>query len=72
MEGNKLKVRLVVMALLVVAMSLAVTAKLYDLQIIKGDSYYRQSEKKITRTVKVDANRGEILDRYGRVLCQTD
>lgn len=68
MEGNKLKVRLVVMALLVVAMSLAVTAKLYDLQIINGDSYYRQSEKKITRTVKVDANRGEILDRYGRVL----
>ena len=43
----------------IVAMSFVVTARLYDLQIINGDSYYRQSEK-ITRTVKVDANRGEI------------
>ena len=72
MEGNKLKVRLVVMALLVVAMSLAVTAKLYDLQIINGDSYYRQSEKKITRTVKVDATGEKYWTAMGVSLCQTD
>jgi penicillin-binding protein 2 len=68
MEGFKLKIRLTVVALITVAMSLAVTARLYNLQIVNGDSYYKQSEKKITRSVKVEANRGEILDRYGRKL----
>jgi len=68
MEGFKLKIRLAVLALITVAMSLTVTARLYNLQIINGDSYYRQSEKKITRSVQVEANRGEILDRYGRKL----
>lgn len=68
MEGIKLKIRLAVLVIITVAMSLVVTARLYNLQIINGDSYYRQSEKKITRSVKVEANRGEILDRYGRKL----
>ena len=41
---------------------------LYDLQIVQGDEYYHQSEL-ISHTKRVvTAARGNILDRYGRVL----
>lgn len=68
MEGTRLKIRLGLMGLLLIVLFFVVGARLYDLQIINGDSYYRQSEKKITRSVVVEAGRGEILDRYGRKL----
>ncbi len=41
---------------------------LYDLQINKGEEYLAQSQRKIAVTETVEAARGEILDRYGRVL----
>ena len=41
---------------------------LYKLQIIEGEAYYRQSEQLVTDTHAVTAARGNILDRYGRVL----
>ena len=43
-------------------------ASLYDLQINNGEAYYRQSQRKIAETELVEANRGQILDRNGRVL----
>ena len=68
MEGLKLNIRIGILAAITIIMSFVAAARLYELQIVKGDSYYRQSEKKITRSVEVEANRGEILDRYGRKL----
>ena len=41
---------------------------LYGLQIIHGEDYLAQSQRKIAATETVEAARGEILDRYGRVL----
>ena len=41
---------------------------LYGLQIINGEDYLQQSQRKIAATETVEAARGEILDRYGRVL----
>lgn len=41
---------------------------LYNLQVVHGAEYRNQSVKRITNTVTVEAARGEILDRYGRVL----
>ena len=41
---------------------------LYDLQIIQGEVYYNQSQEITTETKTVTAARGNILDRYGRVL----
>ena len=41
---------------------------LYRLQIIEGDKYYHQSEEITQETKTVTAARGNILDRYGRVL----
>ena len=41
---------------------------LYDLQYVHGADYLAQSRRKIAKTETVEAARGKILDRYGRVL----
>jgi len=41
---------------------------LYKLQIIEGEKYYNQSNEITTEEKTVTAARGNILDRYGRVL----
>lgn len=41
---------------------------LYDAQVVNGAYYYERSKTKITATEVVAPARGEILDRYGRVL----
>ena len=55
----------------VVLMALLLTglgSVLYDLQINNGEAYRRQSQYKIAETETVEAGRGQILDRNGRVL----
>lgn len=42
--------------------------KLYDLQIVNGESYREQSEKRLVREIDVEGPRGEIYDRYGKLL----
>ena len=56
----------VVVLLAIVLTSLGST--LYDLQINSGEEYYEQSIHKIAETETVEAGRGQILDRNGRVL----
>ena len=55
-----------VVLLAIVLTSLGAT--LYDLQINNGEEYYAQSQRKIAETETVEAGRGQILDRNGRVL----
>ncbi len=52
--------------LAVVVSSLGVT--LYDIQVNDGEEYYRQSQTKISEYETVEAGRGQLLDRNGRVL----
>ena len=42
--------------------------QLYDLQIVNGASYREQSENRLVREIKVSAPRGEIYDRYGKLI----
>lgn len=59
------------MLAVVVLMALLLTglgSVLYDLQINNGETYRRQSQYKIAETETVEAGRGQILDRNGRVL----
>ncbi len=42
--------------------------ELYQLQIIEGEKYYNQSNEITTEERPITAARGNILDRYGRVL----
>ena len=60
--------RLVAMALILVLLLTVYLVFLYKLQIIKGEEYYNRSNEISTTTRPVTAARGNILDRYGRVL----
>ena len=57
----------VIAAVFAVLMMIYLVA-LYDLQIIQGAEYYAQGENSMTSTEVVSAARGNVLDRYGRVL----
>ncbi len=54
--------------LLLALMVTGMGATLYDLQINNGDSYLKQTQKKIAESQSVPAARGQILDRNGQVL----
>ena len=60
--------RLVAMALLLLALLVIFFVAIYKLQIIEGSAYYEESLNSVTTTQRVRAARGNILDRYGRVL----
>ncbi len=61
-------VRLFAFGLLVVALLALCVGTLYKLQIIEGAAYYEESQNKQGSEQTVTAARGNILDRYGRVL----
>jgi penicillin-binding protein 2 len=45
--------------------------RLFQLQIVQGEELRQQSVRNSVRTVRLDAPRGEILDRDGRVVAST-
>ena len=51
MEERTLNLRLCVMGAVTVILALIFCVRLYDMQIVNGDSYYKQSEKKITQPI---------------------
>ena len=60
--------RLAALIILTISLTVIFFISLYRLQIIEGAAYYEQSENSIVTTSTVVAARGNILDRYGRVL----
>lgn len=60
--------RMAVMIVLVLSLTVVFLINLYRLQIVEGADYYAQSQNSIVTTNTVVAARGNILDRYGRVL----
>jgi len=60
--------RLAFTIILIISLSVVFFVSLYRLQIIDGAAYYEQSQNSIVTTTTVVAARGNILDRYGRVL----
>ena len=60
--------RLAAFALVVVLLIALCAGTLYKLQIIEGAAYYEESQNDLTSYPSVTAARGNILDRYGRVL----
>lgn len=60
--------RLIFLILLIIALTVTYAVALYKLQIVEGARYYEQSQNSIVTTQTVTAARGNILDRYGRVL----
>jgi penicillin-binding protein 2 len=62
------RLRMSIVALVVLALFVALFARLYDLQVVGSDRYQVQAEANRVRTVPVPAPRGRILDRSGEVL----
>ena len=46
--------------------------KLFDLQVVNGASYREQSEKRLVREVTTSAPRGNIYDRYGKLMVTSE
>lgn len=62
------KDRIIVLASVLALLLIIYIVALYNLQIIEGKAYYEESRNFTTTTSTVVAARGNILDRYGRVL----
>lgn len=68
MEEHRFSIRMgVLLGLFFFAIALFL-GNLYQLQIVDGADYAARAASKIARTETVEAARGQILDRYGRVL----
>ena len=68
MEAKQFHRRVWAVAVLIGIIFLCMGGVLFDLQINRGDEFYLRSQYKIAETRTVEAARGRILDRNGRVL----
>ena len=62
--------RLAVMTLVTLALIIVSVVTLYKLQIVEGRAYYEESRNNQVSYKTINAARGSIMDRYGRVLVQ--
>ena len=62
--------RLAALAVLAAALLIVSIITLYKLQIIDGRAYYEESKNHVVSKETVAAARGNIMDRYGRVLVE--
>ena len=60
--------RLLAMALILVLLLTVYLVFLYDLQIVQGEEYYNRSNELSDEVRTVTATRGNIFDRYGRLM----
>lgn len=60
--------RELILSIVIVLVSAIFLIQLFNLQILEGASYRAQAEKRMVRTEKITASRGEIYDRNGIVL----
>ena len=67
-EARRLRLRSNLLIAIFCAVLAAFFAVLYQAQIVRGDSYLSNSTVRNVQTEQVNSVRGEILDRYGRVL----
>jgi len=62
------KSRLLSLAAVLLVLLTVYLVELYKLQIVEGQKYYEESKNSVVTTETVIAARGNILDRYGRLL----
>jgi len=64
----RLALRIGVLGVLALALFAVLFLRLWALQVLSGAQYLRAAQNNQLRTVRVQAPRGPILDRYGRIL----
>ena len=69
---NDVGIRFNVLMVIVCIVGIVFICQLFNLQIVNGASYREQSENRLVREIKVTAPRGEIYDRYGKLLVTND
>ena len=65
---NNVGTRFNILMIIVCIVGVVFVCQLFNLQIVNGASYRQQSENRLVREIKVTAPRGEIYDRYGKLL----
>ena len=60
--------RVAALACLLALLVIVFVVALYKLQIVDGKAYYEENRNSVASSQTVEAARGSILDRYGRVL----
>ena len=68
MKSKISSARVAVFGVIILSLIAACVGKLYQLQIVQGAAYYDMSLNSRVSYLTVEAARGNILDRYGRVL----
>ncbi len=68
MDDGYIKLRFILLRALLVASFLFIALKLWQLQIVSGQDYQRSADNNRFRLVPIDAPRGIIYDRFGRLL----
>jgi penicillin-binding protein 2 len=63
--------RLPLLMILILLVFLAFIVRLFQLQIIMGEVFAEESDKNSVRLVRLEAPRGDILDREGRMIATT-
>jgi penicillin-binding protein 2 len=64
----RLALRIGILGMLTLTVFAVLLLRLWALQVLNGTEYLRAAQNNQLRTVRVQAPRGPILDRYGRVL----
>ena len=62
--------RICILMLAFAAMFLVMAARLYSIQIKNGQSYAENAKATVVRTIQTPSIRGNIYDKYGRVLAE--
>ncbi|EOC99824.1 penicillin-binding transpeptidase domain-containing protein [Caldisalinibacter kiritimatiensis] len=68
---NKLKDRYTILLLASVVLFLVIFFRLATLTIVQGDEYRKKSDMRRLKNIEITAPRGNIYDRYGRLLAGT-
>ena len=63
--------RMLILTIVVCLISFLFIIQLFNLQVLNGSEYRERSEKRMVRTEKIEASRGEITDRNGIVLASS-
>jgi penicillin-binding protein 2 len=68
MYKRKFNNRFIVMILFLILFFLVITFRLASLMIAEGETHREYTENRIVKSISISAPRGEIRDRYGRLL----
>lgn len=68
MQEKNNNIRYNILIVLTMLIGIAFVLQLFNLQIVNGATYRAQSENRLVREIKSQAPRGEIYDRYGKLM----